>query len=146
MSDTFTSGTLGRVRVGSNVNVAGIYKWSFDKPFSIINIPHFEVTADADGLFHVPHLKGWAGPHTGQLEGYWNSDATNQTDGTTIGLSSGLTATLDLIIVRATPLGYTNVSATITNLHVEVATENQPARFTANFTCNGDPGKVTTVT
>lgn len=146
MADTFTSGTLGRVRTTANVVVAGVNKWSFDKPLTTVRIPHFESTADADGIVHPGHLKGLAGPHTGNLEGYINSDSVNQTDGATINFSTGLTVTLDLIVVKATPFGWTNLSVTITNLHTEVAVENQPARFTANFEVNGDPGKMTTVT
>ena len=145
MADTFSSGTLGRIRVGSNVNVGGITRWTLDKQVAVIPIPHFEATPDSDGIYWQDIMLGW-GSATGTLEGYWNCDATNQTDGTTIGISPGLTVTLDLIIVKSTPHGFSNVDASIHNLHVEVATENQPARFTAQFTCNGSPGKATTVT
>jgi hypothetical protein len=139
MADTFTSGTAGRVRVGaSDTIVAGLTKWTLRKVHNVVRIPHFESTADSDGLIHPNHLKGLGGPHTGTLEGYFNSDATNKTDGTTVAISNGLTVVLDLLITRA-PLGFISISVTITELVVEVAVENQPARFTASFEVDGDP-------
>lgn len=143
MADTFTSGTAGRVRVGADVVVAGITKWTLNKPLTVIPIPHFESTADGDGIIHPNHLKGLAGPHTGTLEGYFNSDSTNVTDGSTIGITTGATVTLDLLVTR-TPRGFLNMSVTITRLSVDVAVENQPARFTAEFTVDGNPGKTAT--
>jgi hypothetical protein len=141
MADTFTSGTAGRVRIGgSSTVVAGITKWTLRKTFNVVRIPHFESTADGDSIIHPNHLKGLAGPHTGTLEGYFNSDATNKTDGTTIGLTVGATVSLDLLITRA-PLGFLDVPGTITNMQFEVAVENQPARFTAEFEVDGNPTK-----
>lgn len=138
MADTFTSGTAGRVRVGSDVVVAGLTKWSRQTTFNVVRIPHFESTADADGIIHPNHLKGLGGPHTISLEGYFNSDATNKTDGSTIGIKVGNTLTIDLLITR-TPLGFINLTATVTNVNIEVAVENQPARFTAQCEIDGDP-------
>lgn len=141
MADTFTSGTAGRVRIaaGSAV-VAGITKWSLQKTFNVIPIPHFESTARADGTIHPNHLKGLAGPHTCTIEGYFNSDATNKTDGGTIGIYEGATVIIDLLITR-TPLGYLDINGTVTQMNTEVAVENQPARFTATIAVDGDPGK-----
>lgn len=141
MADTFTSGTVGRVRVGAgNTVVAGITKWTLTKPHNLVRIPHFESPTDGDGLVHPNHLKGIGGPHTGTLEGYFNSDATNKTDGAAIGLSNGATVTLDLLITRV-PFGFLDLVVTITSFSVEVAIENQPARFTAQFEVDGVPGK-----
>lgn len=139
MADTFTSGTAGRVRVGaSSTVVAGITKWSRQTVLNIVRIPHFESTADAAGIVHPNHLKGLGGPHTISVEGYWNSDATNMTDGTTIGFKIGATLTLDLLITRA-PLGFIDLSVTVANFNIEVAVENQPARFTMQCEIDGDP-------
>lgn len=141
MADTFTSGTAGRVRVGGSPTiVAGITKWTLNKTFNVVRIPHFESTADADGVINPNHLKGLAGPHTGTLEGYFNSDATNKTDGTTIGFTNGATLSLDLLITR-TPLGFIGISVTVTGMTFDLAVENQPARFTLQFEVNGDPEK-----
>lgn len=141
MANTFTSGTAGRVRVGAGSTVvAGITKWTLTKTFNVVRIPHFESTADGDGYIHPNHLKGLAGPHTGSLEGYFDSDATNKTDGTTTGFTIGATLSLDLLITR-TPLGFLDVPATVTNMTFDVAVENQPARFTMQFEVNGDPTK-----
>lgn len=143
MADTFTSGTAGRVRVGAgDTIVAGITKWTLKKALSVVRIPHFESTADADGIVHPSHLKGLGGPHTGSMEGYINTDETNVTDGAAIGLTVGASVTLDLLITRG-PKGFINLAVTITNMTFEVAVENQPARFTAEFEVNGDPGKIT---
>jgi hypothetical protein len=142
MADTFTSGTAGRVRVGAGSTiVAGITKWSLKKALSVVRIPHFESTADADGIVHPNHLKGLAGPHTGTMEGYINTDATNVTDGAAIGLTVGATVTLDLLVTRG-PKGFLDMSVTITGMTFEVAVENQPARFTAEFEVDGNPGKL----
>lgn len=138
MADTFTSGTAGRVRVGADVTVAGITKWSRQTTFGTIRIPHFESTADGDGIIHPNHLKGIAGAHTISLEGYFNSDATNKTDGSTIGFKVGNSLSIDLLITR-TPLGFINLTATVTNMNIEVAVENQPARFTCQCEIDGDP-------
>lgn len=139
MADTFTSGTAGRVRIALDVVVAGITKWDINKTATVIPIPHFESTADADGVIHPNHLVGLAGPHTVTLEGYFNSDATNKTDGSTIGIKVGVAVTLDLLITR-TPLGYINVPGTVTKFNLSVAVENQPARFTAEVAVNGTAG------
>ena len=140
MADTFTSGTAGRVRIGAGSTVvAGITKWSISKTATVIPIPHFESTADADGVIHPSHLVGLAGPHTITIEGYFNSDATNKTDGSTIGIKVGVAVTIDLLITR-TPLGYIDVVGTVTRFNADVAVENQPARFTAEIAVNGSPG------
>jgi hypothetical protein len=139
MADTFTSGTAGRVRVGAgDTVVAGITKWSRRTAAAVIPIPHFETTANSDGLLNPTHLLGLGGPHTISCEGYWNSDATNMTDGSTINFRVGVSAVIDLLITRA-PLGFISLAATVTNINVEVAVENQPARFTLEATINGDP-------
>lgn len=139
MADTFTSGTAGRVRIGaSSTVVAGITKWSMNKTATVIPIPHFESTADGDGVIHPNHLIGLAGPHTISIEGYFNSDGTNKTDGSTIGIKVGVAVTIDLLITRA-PLGYLDVAGTVTRFNAEVAVENQPARFTAEIAVNGNP-------
>lgn len=140
MADTFTSGTAGRVRIGAgNTVVAGITKWELNKSATVIPIPHFESTADGDGVIHPNHLIGLAGPHTCTLEGYFNTDTTNRTDGSTIGLKVGVAVTLDLLITR-NPDGFNNVAGTVTRLNISVAVENQPARFTAEVAVNGTPG------
>lgn len=140
MADTFTSGTAGRVRIGAGSTVvAGITKWSISKTATVIPIPHFESTADADGVIHPAHLVGLAGPHTVTIEGYFNSDATNKTDGSTIAIKVGLAVTIDLLITRA-PLGYLDVVGTVTRFNCDVAVENQPAKFTAEIAVNGSPG------
>jgi hypothetical protein len=126
------------------VVVAGITQWRLQKVAQAIPVPHFEVTADADGNYHTPILSGWV-TTTGSMSGYLDTDATNITDGSTIGISAGLVVTLDLIVVKATPTGFSNLSVLITNFSVDVNTENQPARFTAEFSVNGNPGKLTTV-
>lgn len=143
MADTFTSGTAGRVRVAGNETiVAGVTKWTLTKTISVIRVPHYESVVDADGVIHPVHLKGLAGPHTGSLEGYFNSDATNKTDGTTIGLTVGATVTLDLLITSI-PLGFLYLTVTVTSMTFDVAVENQPARFSMQFEVDGDPGKTT---
>ncbi len=144
MADTFTSGTAGRVRIGgSDTVVGGITKWEMNKTATVIPIPHFESTADGDGVIHPNHLIGLAGPHTCTLEGYFNSDSTNKTDGSTIGIKVGVAVTLDLLITR-NPLGYLNVPGTVTRFSLSVAVENQPARFTAEVAVNGTPGNTAT--
>lgn len=139
MADVFTSGTAGRVRVGGSPTVvAGITKWSRQTVATIIPIPHFETTANSDGVLNPAHLLGLGGPHTIALEGYLNSDSTNITDGSTIKIRMGVSLTIDLLVTRV-PLGFIGLTASVTRVNIEVAVENQPARFTAECTVNGDP-------
>lgn len=139
MADTFTSGIVGRVRVGAGPTiVGGITKWSRQTTATIIPTPHFETPANSDNLLNPTHLLGLGGPHTISLEGYLNSDATNITDGSTIKIRVGVSLTIDLLVTRV-PLGFIGLTATVTRVNIEVAVENQPARFTMEATINGDP-------
>ena len=142
MADTFTSGTGGKVRLASGTfTVAGIKKWTLRKTVNLVRIPHFESGADSDGVIHPKHLVGLGGPHTGSIEGYFNSDSTNKTDGSAAGLTVGASIIIDLILVRGTLLGFIGVVATVTQMTFDVAVENQPVSFTMEFESYGTPGK-----
>lgn len=144
MAFTPISGTAGRLRVGLNVNVAGLKSWKLSKQVQIIPVPHFETTADGDGLLWPVHLIGLAGA-TGSLEGWYDTDATLATEAGTPGITVGAALTADLIFVKGTPFGYSNVAITITGFEAGTNVENQAAAFTAQFTVNGIAPKATTV-
>lgn len=143
MAHTYVAGTAGRVRIGSNVIIDGITAWTIDKVCAVMPIPHFETTADSDGVMWPAILTGLAGA-TGTIEGYYDCDATNKTEAG-VGLSVGLGVTLDLILYKTTPFGYSGITVTITGFSTGANVENQPVKFRATFTVNGDPAKGGTV-
>jgi hypothetical protein len=145
MANVFVSGLAGRVRIGGgNTVVAGITSWTLEKVAADIPFPHFESTADSDGTIWPAYQVGLAGA-TGTIEGYHDIDSTNKTEAGT-GISVGLSASLDLVLFKTTPWGYTNVPVIFTGFSTGSNIENQPAKFRASFRVNGDPAKATTVT
>ena len=135
------AGTEGRLRIGgSDTVIAGIRAWRINKQITLVPIPHFELTADGDGIVWNEFLKGLAGA-TGTLEGYYDTDATTKTEGGTPGITVGAVLTADLLFTRG-PFGYLNVVIVITGFEAGTAVDaTNPANFTATFTVNGNPGK-----
>jgi hypothetical protein len=135
------AGIEGRLRLGgSDTVVAGIRAWRINKQITLVPIPHFELTADGDGVVWNEFLKGLAGA-TGTLQGWYDTDATTKTEGGTNGITVGATLSADLLFTRGS-FGYTNVSIIITGFEAGTAADaTTPADFTATFTVNGNPGK-----
>ncbi len=135
------AGSEGRLRLGgSDTVIAGIRAWRLNKQITLVPVPHFELTADGDGVVWQEFLKGLAGA-TGTLEGAYDTDATLKTEGGTPGITVGATLSADLLFTRG-PFGYLNVSIIITGFDAGTAVDaTTPANFTATFTVQGNPGK-----
>ncbi len=129
------SGTDGRV-VGPSGAIYGIKSWKLPKKTAIIVIPHFESDVDSDGLVWPDNLAGLSGA-TISLEGQFNADATDATDGTTVQLSNGMVVTLDLYVSKATSFGYEGLLVRISDFDPGTNVENQPATFTLQGTIRG---------
>ena len=133
------SGTSGRVRVGSNVTVAGITKWRLESNTAEIPIPHFESGATAGGVVTPDVLRG-LGSNRFQIEGIYNTDTTDQTETGTPGLINGAILSADFLYVRgagSTNAGYHNVVGFITNFSAGTDINNQAATFTATYVVSG---------
>jgi len=135
------AGTEGRLRLGAGDTViAGITAWRINKQITLVPYPHFELTADGDGVVWQEFLKGLAGA-TGTLQGWYDTDGTAKTEGGTPGITVGATLTADLLFTRG-PFGYLNVSIIITGFEAGTKIDaTNPADFTATFTVQGNPGK-----
>lgn len=128
-------GTEGRVRTGSDHNVAGIIEWRLNKQLVPIPINHFELSADGDGIVWSTFEKGLASA-TGTIRGHYNVDATDKTEGGTPAIKVGATLTLDLHFTR-TPFGYTNTTCFVTGFETGITIENQTGTFTATVQFTG---------
>ncbi len=135
------AGIEGRLRIGAgDTVVAGIRAWKINKTITLVPVPHFELTADGDGVVWQEYLKGLAGA-TGSLEGWYDTDSTLKTEAGTNTITVGATLTADLLFTRG-PFGYLNVSIIITGFEAGTAVDTTtPANFTATFTVQGNPGK-----
>lgn len=134
------TGTEGRVRVGvSSTVVAGISSWRINKELTPIPANHFELSADADSIVWQAFYKGLAGA-TVDIEGFYNTDSTDKTEGGTPGLYVGATVVLDLLISR-TPFGYLDLAGFLTRFSAGTNVNNQMATFTATVQLSGTVGK-----
>lgn len=137
---TPVSGNDGRIRVGSNVAVDGMNAWTMVKKTTPIRVYHFEGSTDADGnLYSSAVLKGTADA-TCTFSGWVNTDSTLATDSGTPALRNGTTATMDFILVRATPWGFTNVSVFIEQIEIGTAIGTEAAKFSGSGVVVGTPG------
>lgn len=135
-----STGTEGRVRVGAGSTVvAGIKSWRINKQVAEIPVNHFENAADADGIVWSAFEKGLANA-TVSLEGHYNVDSTDKTEGGTPGLYVGASVTLDLLFTR-TPFGYLDLAGFLTSFEAGTAVENQTGTFTAQVRLTGTVGK-----
>lgn len=132
-------GTEGRVALGAgSAAVAGIDEWNLTKQLTPIPILHFELAADGDGLVWKVFEKGLA-EATATIQGHYNTDATDKTEGGTPGIKLGATLILDLLFTRG-PFGYTNQSGFVTNFQAGTKVENTTGRFTATVQLTGAVG------
>lgn len=129
-------GTEGRVRVGAgNTVVAGIKTWRINKTCTPVPINHFELTANGDGVVFSVFERGLASA-TCTLNGFYNVDATDSTEGAAIGLRIGVTVSLDLLFTR-TPFGYTDLAGFLTSFDTGTTIENQAADFNCTVQLTG---------
>jgi hypothetical protein len=103
MSLTFAPGTHGRVRDGSSI-LAGLFKWSIQKSLQMIQTPHFEVTADANGVPWMPQaLYGFANA-TVEIGGSFDVGDNSETS-----LYIGKAVVLDLYFSKTLAFGPENL-------------------------------------
>lgn len=132
MALTFTAGTAGRVRDGSST-LAGLFKWSIQKSLQIIQSPHFEVTADSNGVPWMPQaLYGFANA-TVELGGHFDIGDNSETS-----IYIGKSVVLDLYFNKTSAFGYENLAGTVSEISAATdATATTPASFTAKITLTG---------
>lgn len=128
-------GTEGRVRTGSDHNVAGIMEWRINKQLTPIPINHFELSADSDGIVWSVFEKGLASA-TATLRGHVNVDSSDKTEAGTPGIKLGATLSLDLHWTRG-PFGYTNLVCFVTQWEGGTNIENQTGTFSATVQLTG---------
>lgn len=130
---TMTSGTAGRVRNATNdfvIATVSLWRMSLDTtPHATYN---FNAIAGANGRV-FPHV--YIGLSSGKiyLEGFFNSDSTDSTDGSNAQLLNGLFTNLDLYIDKDAPWGYDLVPAMVTNFTPQVKVENSAATFSCEL-------------
>lgn len=140
MSGQYVQGTDGRVRNGDNVPIGGITKWDMGKKTTVMKIPHFEGPVETvTGKIYQNVLTGLSEAE-GSLEGYFDTSSDAATD-TVQQIDDGIELTLDLIMSKEFTFGFYNVPVVFSEVRIGVVVENQPTKFTANFTVNGVPGR-----
>lgn len=146
MAYTPVSGNDGRVTVGSNVAVAGLTEWKMTKKTTSIKVPHFEMSTDSDGNLWTNNVVRGLSEANVTFAGYVDTNSTTATDSGTPGLSNGLTVTMDFILVKATPWGFSNCSVFIESVEIGTNINNQAGSFAGSGFIIGTPGKTTTTT
>jgi hypothetical protein len=132
-------GTLGRLRVGSNVTVAGISSWRRSSQVQTVPYPHFETAADGQSNVTPSLLKGLAS-HKFTVQGFYNVDTTDQTETGTPGLALGAVVSGDFLVQRdagSANVGYHNVSCIVSAFDLGVEINNKVSEFTATLDVNG---------
>ncbi len=129
------TGTDGRVRSGGAI-VAGITSWDVTETAGEVNLTNFESTANADGIVYATKAVG-IGTWQVDLEGIFNTDATDETEGGTPGLRNGLTVVLDLIADKTNSKGYDDATGFVSNFKRGVKIENTAFTFTMSVTGTG---------
>lgn len=136
MAFTPMSGTAGRVKSGANT-VAGISSWKRMSKTNTILIPHFESAADGTTSTVQPaRLKG-LGQSSVQVEGIYNTDATDQTETGTPALTNGASVTLDLVVDKTGAKGYDTVAGYVSDFQVTVDINDKASAFSMTVDVNG---------
>jgi hypothetical protein len=130
MPPTPVAGPSGRVQSGG-VPVAGLGKWSITKNTQEIPYPHFEMPVDVtDEINFYPNYLTGLGKANVTFEGWVDTNETTATDSGTPGLSNGKQVTMDFILVKGTPWGFSQVPVLITQIEIGTAIDaTTPASF-----------------
>ena len=143
MASQYYSGVDGRVRTGSNVVVAGVTKWGLRLAAPVVDATNFESTADSNTNVwrELVTASGGSGPKVGiiaasvDIEGRFNSDATS---GSLANLNIGAAVTLDLVLSKAQPYGFSNLSGVVTEFSITSDIKStEAAAFTAKVELTG---------
>lgn len=133
------AGTDGRVKTHSgDVIIAGIKSWKRGSTAAMIPLANFESPADSTAFPTVQpnKLKG-LGDNTVDIEGFYNTNATAQTEIGNTGIYNGAYVALDLLVSRTLGKGYDNVVGWVSNFTVTNTIENQAVSFTATISVDG---------
>lgn len=129
------TGTDGRVKSGSNT-VAGITSWNVTESAGQVNLTNFESTANSDSIVYATKVVGVA-EWTVEVEGIYNTDATDGTEQGTPALRNGKTVTLDLVADKTNSKGYDGVGGFVTNFRRGVQINNTAFTFSMTVTGTG---------
>lgn len=133
------SGTDGRVKLhaGSPTRLNGITKWRRQSKVTVMHYPSFESGSDAaTSTVQANILKG-LGESTVSIEGWYNTNSTDQTEIGTSGLTAGAVVALDLMISKTLSTGYSNVVGIVSSFETGQEVENKISMFTMEVTVNG---------
>ena len=130
-------GTEARVATGAgSTALSGAFEWRIQKTQQYVELNHFELTADGDGVVWGTGEGGLA-KATATVRGLYDTDSTSKTEGGTPALRIGQTVTLDLLFSR-TPFGYLNLSALCTGFEAGAQlTAGEGSSYTATFNIKG---------
>lgn len=141
-SGVYLSGSTGRVRTGSNVIIAGITKWGFQREVGEIEVSNFESVADANGVLEGEFISDNISNTLITIEGF-----INFTSATTINpFPIGTAVVLDLFYNKTGMIGYLDVACFVKSIGPTVDLK-QGQKFTATLRAsNAVPAVVTTGT
>ena len=154
MANKYHSGVDGRVRVGAGETiVAGLTKWALNITAPVVEATNFESTADSNQNVwrELVSASNSAGPKVGvvvanvTMSGRFNSDATQ---GSLATLNIGSIVSLDLLLSKSEPFGFSDLVAVITEIGITSDMKStEAAEFTAKAELSGVlPGGSTTLT
>ena len=132
------AGTDGRVKTQADVIIAGIISWKRSSQAAMIPLANFESPTDSATYPTVqPYKLKGLGDNTVDIEGFYNMNATAQTEIGNTGIYNGAYVALDLLISRTLGKGYDNVLGWVSNFTVTNAINNQAVQFTATISVDG---------
>lgn len=126
------TGTDGLVKAGGTT-VAGITSWNVNESTGVVPLTNFTSSANADGVVYADKARGVA-EWSVDLEGIYNSDATDNTEQGTPGLRNGRTVTLKLYGDKTNSRGYDGAVGFVTNFTRGVQINNTAFTFKCTVT------------
>jgi hypothetical protein len=140
MPSVFVTGNSGRVQ-SNNTPVAGLKSWKMTKNTKAVQLLHFESFTDGDGNVWEDQLIGPSNA-TVSGEGWIDTNSATATDSGTPGLSNGLVVTMDLILVKGTPWGFSQVLVQLDQVEITSGIDiDKPSAFAFTGKVKGSPGK-----
>jgi hypothetical protein len=133
---TPTTGTDGRVKnrtAGADIILAGITAWDLDTTAQVAPVIHFESAASAQGIVFPSDKLGTIGDWKVNIAGIYNIHTTSNTEGSQTQLVNGKRVIIDLLISKASGLGYPSCTGVVSNFKDGQKLGNELCTFTCTI-------------
>jgi hypothetical protein len=139
---TPTTGTDGRVKnrtAGADVIIAGLTSWDLDQSTQVAPVLDFEASASAEGVVFPRDKLVTIGDWKANIAGIYNLNSTATTEGAQTLLKNGKRVILDLVVSKATSVGYAGCTGVISNFKDGQKMGNELCTFTCSVEFYGVP-------